>query len=166
MLIFVIAVLTAWFVLTLIAQFWTVPWVARLKSYDLAEVVPGWSFFAPNPGTSDSELLYRDELVDGELGPWRAVRFARASLLRAVWNPQKRRRKALVDLCSSLLTEAAASPERNAVLIGFPYIAVLSHVSSFPSGPLSKRRQFILARSFSETGKEPEVMFISGWHRL
>ena len=61
MLIFVIVVLTAWFISTLIAQFWTVPWVARLKSYDLAEVVPGWSFFAPNPGTSDSELLYRDD---------------------------------------------------------------------------------------------------------
>lgn len=166
MLILVIAALAVWFVSTLIAQFWTVPWVARLKSYDLGEVVPGWSFFAPNPGTSDAELLYRDQLVDDQLGPWTAVRFQRPSLRRAVWNPEKRRRKALFDLSASLLMDAGAARERNEVLVSFPYLALLSYVSSFPSGPLSKQRQFILARSFGERGKDPEIMFISGWHRL
>jgi hypothetical protein len=162
----VVAALSAWLVATAVAQFWTLPWVARWKAYDLAEVVPGWSFFAPNPGSSDAELLYRDEQVDGALGPWTAIRFARSTLLRALWNPDKRRRKSLHDLSAALLGEAGTGLERNEVILGSAYLTLLYYVSMAPTGPMSAKRQFILARSFGDHGGSPQIVFISAWHRL
>jgi hypothetical protein len=74
-----------------------------VKSLDLFSLIPTWNFFAPNPGTNDYHLLYRERLDDGAYGVWREVPFPKQSgLLKLVWNPRKRRAKVLSDVVVSL----------------------------------------------------------------
>ncbi len=74
-----------------------------VKSLDLFSLIPTWNFFAPNPGTNDYHLLYRERLDAGGYGVWREVPFPKQSgLLKAVWNPRKRRAKVLSDVVISL----------------------------------------------------------------
>jgi hypothetical protein len=74
-----------------------------IKSFDLFSLIPTWNFFAPNPGTNDYHLLYRERLDAGGYGVWREVPFPKQSgLLKLVWNPRKRRAKVLSDIVVSL----------------------------------------------------------------
>ena len=70
--------------------------------------VPQVKFFAPIPGTHDSHLLYRDQLVDGCLGPWReCLDFTgkrRAAAL--IWHPEKRAKKTLCDITATSCGES------------------------------------------------------------
>ena len=38
-------------------------WVKRINLFAL---IPGWTFFAPTPGTSDYRFVFRDRVADGE----------------------------------------------------------------------------------------------------
>jgi len=74
-----------------------------VKSLDLFSLIPTWNFFAPNPGTNDYHLLYRERLDDGAYGVWREAPFPKQSgPLKLVWNPRKRRAKVLSDVVVSL----------------------------------------------------------------
>ena len=79
-----------------------------IKSIDLFSLIPTWNFFAPNPGTNDYHLLYRERLDTGEYGVWMEIPFPKQSgLLKLVWNPRKRRAKVLSDIVISLGTAVA-----------------------------------------------------------
>lgn len=104
-----IGLLAAWFLVSLLAQ--AAAWDSAPKSVkaianwflesDVFSIIPSWNFFAPNPGTTDYHLLYRDKLESGELSVWREIPIDKEpSLLRAVWNPRKRKSKVLSDVVS------------------------------------------------------------------
>src|SRR5437667_4109401 len=63
------------------------------KYNDLAAFIPAWTFFAPNPVTTDTRVLWREMLFGGSISPWHEVLPPSNGLLRAVWNPTKRQRK-------------------------------------------------------------------------
>lgn len=169
-----LGLLALWFLISLLAQFrrvgWLGDWVGWVKSWDYLALIPAWSFFAPNPGTRDFELLFRDRLVDGQHTPWKEIERPVGSFVRAIWNPSKRRQKAVVDMCS-LLTRMAAGNRTELgarhVILSVPYLGLLTYVSSLEAGPLSLSRQFLIATTFGyHSDKKPEILYISNLHAL
>src|SRR5581483_6746809 len=49
------------------------PWGRSLNARDRLAIIPHWTFFAPNPGTSDFHLLARDRLAGGGFSAWKEV---------------------------------------------------------------------------------------------
>lgn len=169
-----LGLLALWFLISLLAQFrrvaWLGDWVSRVKSRDTLALIPAWTFFAPNPGTRDFELLFRDRLVEGQYTPWKELERPVGSILRAIWNPAKRRQKAVVDMCS-LLTRMAAGNKTELgarqVVLSVPYLGLLTYVSSLKAGPLSTSRQFLIATTFGHhSDKKPEILYVSHLHAL
>lgn len=162
-----IVLLAAWFALSVWAQVGRGPWLGALRYYDVCGVVPSWSFFAPRPGTSDLNLLYRDRLVDGQLTPWREIALGYPGSARWAWNPHKRRRKCVVDLCQSLQGVAQQTKSVERVLLQLPYIALLNYVSGMPRNGLHAATQFMVVRTFGpDASAEPDILFVSSFHAL
>lgn len=169
-----LGLLALWFLLSVLAQFrrvaWLGDWVSRVKHRDYLALIPAWAFFAPNPGTRDFELLFRDRLVDGQFTPWKEMERPVGSFLRAIWNPSKRRQKAVVDMCS-LLTRMAAENQTELgarrVVLSVPYLGLLTYISSLKAGPLSTSRQFLIATTFGyHSDKKPDILYVSHLHAL
>ena len=106
---FLVTILAAWFLVSALAQVAaaeTAPdWVKSasgwFQSLDTFSLIPSWNFFAPNPGTTDYHLFYRDKLESDELSVWREIPIEKEpSLLKAIWNPHKRKSKVLSDVVS------------------------------------------------------------------
>ena len=161
-----ISVLALWFVLSLLAQFASAPCITAIKVRDHFALIPSWTFFAPNPGVSDTELLYRDLLFDGQYGSWVCVESPKPPPWRALWNPGKRQRKAIIDLSTMLIRLAVEEHHQRDIILSIPYLALLSFVSRQPRSPLAEQRQFMLARTFGSADLPPEILFVSGLHRI
>jgi hypothetical protein len=169
-----LGLLALWFLLSVLVQFRPVAGVGRLvvwvKSRDVLALIPAWTFFAPNPGTRDYELLYRDLLVDGLYTPWKEVERPVGSFTRALWNPAKRRQKAVVDLCSILIRMASRTKTElgaKQLVISVPYLNLLTYVSKLETSPLSAYRQFLIATTFGyHSDKKPEICYVSNLHAL
>ena len=117
-----VLLLTIWFVASVVVQLnvWegAPPAVHRnvrvIHTLDVLGAVPSWNFFAPNPGTTDYHLLYRDRLDSGEISDWREAPIDKEStLLKAIWNPGKRKSKVLADVIG-IVTQAVTAARRRA----------------------------------------------------
>ena len=106
-----ICFLALWLVLSTLGQLTTwsrVPkrlaaLVGFFSTYDFFSLLPAWNFFAPNPGTTDYHLLYRDKLHNGEYSVWRELRVDKErGLLKGIWNPNKRQSKIISDVAGVL----------------------------------------------------------------
>ena len=164
----VLAVLGTWLLATLVSHVPTrrLRWI---KDVDPFGLIPGWTFFAPKPATTDLHLLYRDRLDDGCCTEWREIPFAeRRRLLHAVWNPGKRYRKALFDICMGLAESAIGSEHDPATMkLSIPYLLLLTYVGSVDHLPGARAVQFSVVTSFGMVSdREPEVLFLSEFHGL
>ncbi len=155
-----------WLLVSVICQ---LPWRAAdvIRRFDLAGLIPFWSFFAPNPGIWDYHLLYRDQLADGTITDWREIPLCEPRRwFHAVWNPRRREKKCLFDLTTGLMREAVKADERT-VQLSVPYLALLVYVTALPRASLSERTQFVLMSSFGTTSdQQPTPMFTSTLHPL
>lgn len=153
-----------WFAITVL---YATPVAKRfaVKRVLLLRLVPQWNFFAPIPGTHDSHLLYRDQLVDGCLGPWReCLDFTgkrRAAAL--IWHPEKRAKKTLCDITATLMRENP--PDRNLIKLSIPHLLALNYIAALPRSSLSSARQFVLIETCASDPK-PNILFVSGLHSL
>lgn len=160
----------AWFLcitllaLTLACQRPGTRWLRTLKDRDVAALLPSWTFFAPNPGVTDTRLLWRDLRPDATAGAWHEVLPPRASWLRAVWNPRKRQSKLITDACAIVGRMAAENPDNLAVLVSMPYLVVLHGVCSEPTSPMTVARQFLVLQTDSDGEFAPRLL--SKWHAL
>lgn len=156
-----------WLLVTILFQISPTGWIRWPKYYDYFAMIPVWTFFAPNPGTTDVHLLYRDKVSNGAVMSWREVPF-HASVLRAVWNPRKRLQKGLSDLGNDLQGYAAEHLEHPELILTHPgFIALLNFVSRQPHAPSTTFTQFALARSYGNHSETPtDVMFLSTFHRI
>jgi hypothetical protein len=78
----------------------------RFRDYDPTGLfVPNWRFFAPEPAQHDFHLLHRVLTADGEQTPWSETRQITPRAWRhAAWFPDRRRDKAMFDICNELIT--------------------------------------------------------------
>jgi hypothetical protein len=139
----------------------------RVLARDPFCYVPTWTFFAPDPGVADARLLWRERLVDGTVGPWQEALPPPRGAWRAVWNPRKRARKAVLG-CSSRMAAAGRSADDESVLLDLAYLMIVQYVVALPASPLSAARQFALVRTRGADDEDGlfELQFASRWHRL
>ncbi len=164
----VVIVYVVWLAATIAIQFHSrcPTW---LKAVDVFGLIPIWTFFAPNPGMTDYYLLYRDRLPDGSFDNWRTVELKDAENggRFAIWNPTKRKHKALSDMVSSLLS-LAKHGRHEGLIATVPYILMLNVVTSRPHSLGANGTQFMVLEHAGISG-EPErsrVLVMSGIHRL
>lgn len=156
------ALFAVWLVLSLIAQLPGRP-AEWIRSLDPFGVLPSWSFFAPNPARTDSHLLYRHRLANGDVTPWTEAFVWRPVWYRFLWNPDRRAEKAISDATSSLQRHTQALGVR----LSIPYLLLLEHVSHLPSPHGAVAVQFALMGSWGpDASREPFVRFVSDTHPL
>lgn len=164
----IVGIQGAWLLMTVLqAAPIALPFQDRIRSQVTLRFIPQWNFFAPNPGTHDYHLLYRDRLAGGGMGPWREVAELAAGrkVIDAVWHPSARRLKGLMDVVAILTLHAAKSAAApDLVKLSTGYLVILNYVSSVPRSQLSVATQFLVMQS-SRTDP-PEVLFTSGVHVL
>jgi hypothetical protein len=155
-------------VVTAAAQPRSVKWAQWLKRRDACAYIPAWTFFAPNPGVNDTRVLWREQLIDGSVGPWHEMVGPQGGLLRAVWNPTKRARKAVTD-CGPMAVRMIARNKRSVLpIIGLPYLMIVQHMANLHGSPLGLARQFTVVNTQgADTDPEArfQILFVSQWHR-
>jgi hypothetical protein len=165
---FIIAIYTLWILATVANQFhtWCPKW---LRAIDIFGLIPVWTFFAPNPGMTDYYLLYRDRMPDGSMGNWKKIvlRGSDNGLWQALWNPTKRRQKALSDLLTSSI-ELFRNRDIDAVAASVPYILLLNFVDSQPHALGTFCTQFMVMEhdGFGEKPERSRVLLLSKLHRV
>lgn len=126
-------------------------WVQKINTYGF---IPGWTFFAPTPGTLDYRLIYRDVLEDGTTGAWEEVDWCRPRLLLdAVWHPRRYKTKLIIDAINGLALVLAAmkkegidvEQEQQGLILSTPYVILLNIVMGIPrQSPGSTARQMAI----------------------
>lgn len=160
-------ILTTWFLASVIHQC-RFRWWSRITHFDVFNLLPRWSFFAPNPGRHDFHVIYRD-WIDDDSGPW--TEFATTTVetrLRWLWNPTRYPNKAISDLTNGLyLALQLNDVEPRAVLLSSSYISLLHVVMAQPPVILkANRRQFAILRTHDfGSSRKIEVAFVSEVHR-
>jgi hypothetical protein len=135
---------------------------ARLvRRADVLGLVPGWSFFAPNPGTFDYHLLARPRHPDGSTGPFTEIAPPRSRLRRSIWHPEKRVRKLIFDCCQELVTLRDAG--RSGAEYTVAYLTLLNLAGSRVDQAGTASVQFLLVRSGRHV-QQPELLVRSRFH--
>jgi hypothetical protein len=140
-----------------------------LRAVNVCGLIPTWTFFAPNPGMTDYHLLYRDRLADGSFDNWRQVELKgpENGVRLALWNPTKRKHKALSDTVNALI---GLSKHRvgDALMVTVPYVLVLNFVTSRPHSLGTTATQFMVMEhsGFAHEPERSRVLVRSGLHRL
>jgi len=166
--ILVCGVLAVWFVLSVLNQFTNIElWPVR--RWDYFSLLPKWTFFAPNPGTNDYDVLYRDGYADGTVSEWTEARLSRAkNFITPFWHPDKRLRKVVTDTMRSVgRIPRDGRNRRNRLCLSVPYLSILHFVSHLPASPVAVRRQFIVMQTSGYfPPRPPKVILRSEFHKL
>jgi hypothetical protein len=156
----------AWLVLSALNQYEHGRLVSRVKRRDLFSLIPVWTFFAPRPGITDFNVLYRDRSPEGAYSPWRELEPLDAYALRGVWNPRKRMRKGITDVCNAMM-RISGRRIGSRMYVQLPYLMLLNSVCAAPCSVPGSERQFAIVRTFGYTPlREPHILFVSALHRL
>lgn len=101
-----------WFLFSITWQFERCRERSRLlRRINFLNLLPIWTFFAPNPGIYDTHVVFRDKLADGSLTMWQEVPLLEIRRpFHCIWNPLKRRSKLVADALAEI-----RSVKRNAV---------------------------------------------------
>lgn len=145
----------------------------RRSAWDrLYLLIPDWRFFAPHPGIHDYHLLYRDELGDGSLTPWREITSVeQRKPTHALWHPHRRVEKCVFDISKELtkFLEECHNDDRpvESVQVSVPYLTLLAHVTEQPHEENAVRTQFLVSTSGGyDEHDEPRAVFLSAPHPL
>lgn len=163
----------SWLILTCFNQFHSDRVKQRLARIDILRLLPVWTFFAPNPGVSDFNLLYRAKGKSGKISPFHNIPLnGDKNILNAVWNPRKRIQKAIGDFVQEIrrvvISEEITAENQHFLKLTFGYIVILHYCAN-----LSKSMEDIESVQFSiiETfghfeGREPRLVINSDFHYL
>ena len=160
------AFFAGWFGASVLCQFLPPRLEFWIRRFDVFSLLPRWKFFAPNVSTLEHQILYRHQLQNGELTPWKQVPLAGSrSLAGVLWNPDMRRRTTLTSVVSTLM-RSLQSPEPRQVTATRPYLALVNFVTTrVPHPSLSRSVQFAIAESSGFTADtEPRIIFVSEQH--
>lgn len=159
-------VVALWLIATLAYQY--KPFAKRLIKIDPFQLLPRWTFFAPNPSIRDAHLLVRYELSDQSLGRWHTVPFAGPRRpLDCVWNPNKRARKVLSDATQSLKVMRARKWSHANLQCTLPYLLLLRYCwarSERPDDAVSY--QYAIVETSNRENRAIWLAFVSAFHRF
>lgn len=174
----IIAVLIVFFVLSALAQLSRIVQLSTQPNQPLGRwkrvlvtnwlwnkwrAIPVFTFFAYTPEV-EIHLMFRDMLSDQELTPWRLVHYECHQSLKWLWNPDRRRYKAVMELTGSLmmLLFGEQDPEFPSLFSWPPYIKLVAYTSGLPRATATTARQFLLvATPIPADSGPPEILFIS-----
>lgn len=156
--------LGAWFMVCVACQL-PLPMTRALRRFDLIGLVPDWRFFAPRPATKDFYLMFRDRLVDGTCTDWTELEtLAPRPWWGALWNPDRRVRKAMFDLTTELAGELAVTTDTT-VKLTVPYLALLAFVAAQRRSSASACTQFMILQAGGDQD-DHEALFLSDFHEV
>lgn len=164
----VVAFFAVWLIATTLCQTSAEKGIEeKIRRFDPFALIPRWTFFAPNPGTTDHHLLYRDRFAGGVVSAWKEIRLSsRRTLFGALWNPEKRNTKVLTDSVQALI-QLSRDIEPQGLKTTLPYIIILNFVASLPRTPLSRATQFLVMESFGYVAAAPPLVVVqSEFHAL
>jgi hypothetical protein len=132
--------------------------------------VPTWTFFGPQPATTDFEYLYRDKLADGSTTPWVTIDFfqeRRWSHLLFHFN--RRTEKAVFDIAQELRHMAHAGLPIERLQLSPGYLSMLNYITNHVEHPLdAEQTQFMIATNpgYDLDREDPALVLASGFHSL
>jgi hypothetical protein len=144
----------------------------RVRERDpIGLLLPDWRFFAPDPAQHDFRVLHRVVAADGGLTLWReTTRVAPRAWHHAIWFPDRRRDKALFDICRELIGLTTAPAEDLASSAPFQLLRdfVAREVRREAAGGAPPRGfQFLIARHTGHDQQhEPDYLFASPYVAL
>jgi hypothetical protein len=161
-----VGLVVLWLLLSIMHQ------VASLQSWlgrwDVLNLLPSWSFFAPSPANRDSHVVVRDLLADGTLGRWESASvFPPRLLSHLVWHPEKRPRKILRDAGKAIRITRRHATNDEVVQCSLPYLVVLHHcIKGHAPGSNAVARQFAIVETSGREDRRLWITFISQFHPL
>jgi hypothetical protein len=176
-LLIIAAVFETWLGLTIVFQFMR-PSPRWIKHHKLIpkHVIPKWTFFAPSPGSVDYRIVFQDYRAEEEpVGNIREIPLhVQRSILHAIWNPDKRRRKAFFDIAQQLQQLQQMQPLQQDRIRGIglgiqmttPYLAILNVIMEpKPTSSEARYRRFLIVFTTGFDGATvPQPVFASNFH--
>ena len=147
------------------------PWgrfLVKHRFWSRSRLFPMFAFFASLP-EFDVHLLVRDKLANQQLTPWKLVEYRFNPAIRWLWNPDRRRQKAVGDLTGGFLTLLfqEQDPEFPGLFSQPIYIKLATYMAGLPSMRGTIGRQFLLAVTPIPPDSRPlEILFVSPLHSV
>lgn len=144
----------------------------RLRAYDrTGTMLPNWRFFAPEPAMHDFRVLHRTVTTEDVVSPWAETNLlARRCARQSVWFPDRRRDKAISDVCNEIISQLNVL-DRDVVRLP-SYLLLRDFVrhtaaAALPTGAEPPRGfQFVVARAGGYDEEiEPEYLFASPYEQ-
>jgi hypothetical protein len=138
----------------------------RFRKYDrTGAMLPNWRFFAPEPAVHDYRVLYRVLHADGEQTTWReATALGDRRLRQALYFPDRRRDKAVSDVCNEML--GYLNTHEDLTLLP-AYRLMRDHVAAVVARDETSCGidgfQFLVVRAAGYDDDEPEYLFASAF---
>lgn len=129
--------------------------ISMLHRFTFGWTIPQWRFFAPNPGTENVHILYRQQ-DNGTWSPWTELptRY-RPTWHSGIWNPGNRGYKALFDAAQQLMTLSGHGATFDWVAQSPAYKLLADVIAErLRSTTAAGTYQFMLATSTPEAGPE------------
>ncbi len=169
----VAVILGLWFALSIPHQL-TNDLGKRVKRHNPYGLLPGWTFFAPMPGTSNYRLVYRDRTPEG-FTDWTEVSWCHnRRLIDAIWHPGRHRTKFVVDCVNAFVITVReiqklghiAEDDVSAWVVSVPYMALLNIVNSMPRtrGDSTARQFALVEQKPSDPNDVPKLIVCSAAH--
>ena len=171
-------ILTIWFVLSILNQI--DDFSRKVSRFDYLNLLPRWTFFAPNPGISDVFLVYRtaDKSLDlreeksyvehrDAISRWREL--IHPSLagheIVLLWRPSRRASKAIVDLAQCFY-RGSADLRINKLMIklSLSYLIFCDMVEKFTEPGEQYQWAVVVGHGF-QGRRSLRFQYISGFHR-
>jgi hypothetical protein len=155
-----------WALFSILGQFKSDFIIDKLKNRDPFSLIPQWHFFAPHAAEHDFYILYRDADEQNRLSDWQEVKtLTERSWWTFLWNPHKRRNKAVFDVSTELLNHLGAKDEY--IEYSVSYLALLLLASDEPRLSKKGKTQFMLMKwKINLTDTESEMVYVSKMHDI
>lgn len=144
----------------------------RFRKFDrTATAIPNWRFFAPEPAVHDFRVLHRHLAGTGAASPWReTTSLHRRTAGQMLWFPDRRRDKAISDICNEVITQLNSTDIDVTRLPCYrllrDLVGTVLAAEAPDDGPPAVGFQFLVARNGGyDESIEPEYLFASPFER-
>jgi hypothetical protein len=162
-----IGALGMWLAVTVLGQLPGRMWQGFRRRVNFLGLLPFWGFFTSRLCTKDYHLCWRPASAGGQAGEWREIgAHGPRPPGSALWHPQRRERKALLDLALALVVAQAVERLDESVLRSSPVYGTLQELShGRAKAEHTASFQFAVLASHGRGSDRPRsVYFLSAVH--